>query len=340
MANIDDYKDQALGGQGGVVTIDSINAKYGKAPAVDGTTEGYKKSVDNWQAYLDELDGMTDKGDYTKWKLYRDYANSGLNKAKESYAAAVAKDTNALNSKMEQANIKEQSLKYAQASLDAQGLGSQGVGASVQAGIGNQYAGNNAAIDVQKSAEKNDILSSYQTYANDMRGQVKDQEFQQNQATKNDAFSLASELINSGVPMEKVKELYGDQLDAKQLGTLEALYDTTVDKFEINKPMTNQSELNAMTYFTGSDGQGRVQAFGDHFAYESNMLIHYATSGQVKENGVVMVQNGEGDTVYLKWTNRGYVRSDVNEYNKAPAKYSITNRNSSNKTNKWTVVKE
>ena len=321
-------------------SLEGINAKYGTAPKVTGSTQDYLNQKNHYQEYLDELNKYQaehsgDSGfDYTKFKLYSDYANNGLKKAQESYDAAVATDNNALNAKAEQANIKDQALKYAQTSLDAQGLGSQGVGASVQAGIGNQYGSNVASIDNEKGAEKNSIMTAYQQEANADRRAVESAAIEQEQNTKNDYYALASEMMNNGVDFDRVKELYGDKLNKEQLDSLTALNDTARGYTDNDEEWlkSNATDSRGMTSYEDFVSSGmRTEDTGykasDDVSNEIKLLFDNYTAG--RENGdVVRLQhhgNGSTNGIYLIYYNGAWYKTDKAHWDSATNRGMLEN---------------
>lgn len=331
-------------------SLAGINSYYeaGK-PANGGTAEDMKNGVNHWQAYLDELDkfqaanGSNEDFDQTQFKLYRDYASNSLKNAQDSYAATLAQENAAQNSKMEQANMKEQALKYAQMSMDAQGLGSQGVNGSLQAGIGNQFAENSANIDKEKAEAQQSNFAQYQQMANDNKGRLEEEVYEHEQSVKNDKFALASEMLNSAETEEdiqKIKDAYYNQMTPEQQKTFDYYADIAQRNFEASSTNTyNVQNLKAMTFvMTGNTDVGKdedhhigqVGTLNDWFNKECDLLSYKASNNQLEEGCTIKVTNGRGDVIYLQYTKKGFTQVDEATYNGSSVKHTLRHVNKEN----------
>lgn len=317
-------------------SLAGINSYYeaGK-PANGGTAEDMKNGVNHWQAYLDELDkfqaanGSNEDFDQTQFKLYRDYASNSLKNAQDSYAATLAQENAAQNSKMEQANMKEQALKYAQMSMDAQGLGSQGVNGSLQAGIGNQFAENSANIDKEKAEAQQSTFEQYQQMANDNKGRLEEELYNNEQNTKNDKFALANEMLQSAQTAEdiaKIKSQYYNDFTPEQKRTFDYYAEIAQRDIDAQDPLKQlKDKYNGQTaYATKNDFAGIKTTNGTDVLADKggvkNELNYITTDKKFKEsisNGMcVCLVNGknEGSRLYLQFFNGYWYVTDADTF--------------------------
>ena len=322
MAGIDDYKQ----------SLEGINSHFGQGnKRATGSLVDYQNQVNHYQDYLNQLDeysnthGKDEGFDYTKWKLYRDYASGQLKNAQDSYSSAIGSQNAAQAGKLEQANIKENSLKYAQAALKAQGIEGQGVGGSVMAGINNQYGSNVAAIENTKNEQQNAILNAYKDAANIARGNVENSVLEHEQNARNDSFALASELMNNGSSYDRVIELYGDKLSNEQKAVLQETYknaggidnewltshNVTSEGFTTYEDMVNSELRTENIDYTIKD-----------VANEAKILIDQYTTGRQNGDCVRLEHEGGGSTngLYMIYYNGKWYKTNKSQYDAATNK--------------------
>lgn len=248
-------------------------------------------------------------------------------------------------------NAKANAMKYTQNQINAQGFGGTGYGSSLQSGIYNTYL--NKANEARTE------------YANNVRAiNLQEQQAMQDQA--NDRFQSVTTMLQGADSTENMNKLlvdYGYGSINEETGEFtwnaekpegmsdddwyQMQYYYRMKSNDFAQQTENQGALgsyealaNYMATLSGTtDSEGNpTQQFGA----EAQTLWAYGSSGQIANGGVVAVTNGLGQTVYLKWTQYGFVKSNQNEYTNANHQYTlerVDKGNSKDNYNKWTVVK-
>lgn len=223
---------------------------------------------------------------------------------------------------------KEQAKKYTQAGLMANGYGTQGISESAALGIGNTYS---RALKESQNEYDQSILA-----INNQEKEAAGSEFE----------SLATLMSNASTPsqLQSVLDSYGikvdngvlsgdyyDSLDdasKRQLNSLYALYnDELVNNDSLNPTFFDEDDLRYAT-FTRNDGS--TKTLGAYYDEEIKDIIRYGDDGTFVVGGVVRVRNGEGETIYIKRTEKGYQLVNRNEFEKAANRFSLTRKDKSN----------
>mgnify|MGYP003309511132 CR=1 FL=1 len=238
-------------------------------------------------------------------------------------------------------NAKANALKYAKNQINAQGFGGTGYGSTMQGGIYNDYmnrvgeANNeyNANIrdinrqekeanEAETAMRTGNVTSMLQsaTSVDQMNGLL--EEYGYGYTDKNGEFHL-NDVKPEGMSDDEwiqLKYFYNAQKDMLSSGgKAYNSYDSL---------LSYMATLNGYTDRDGTPTQT--------FEAETKTLWEYASAGRVENGAVVYVKNGQGNVVYLKWTENGYVPVTESEYNNASKKYSLVREG---KVNHWTTVK-
>lgn len=247
-------------------------------------------------------------------------------------------------------NAKANAMKYTQNQINAQGFGGTGYGSSLQSGIYNTY--------LNKANEaKND-------YAENIRNiNLQEQQAMQDQA--NDRFQSVTTMLQGADTTENMNQLLTDygygsvDKDGNFVWNAEKPEGMSDDDWY---QMQYYYRMKANDFAQQSEGQGALgsyEALSNYlatlsgttdtsgaptqtFGAEAQTLWAYGSSGQITNGGVVAVTNGQGQTVYLKWTQYGFVKSDQNEYNGADHQYTlkrVDNGKPKDNYNEWKQVK-
>ena len=241
-------------------------------------------------------------------------------------------------------NAKANAMKYTQNQINAQGFGGTGYGSSMQSGIYNTY--------LNKASEaKND-------YAENIRA-INLQEQQELKDQANDRFQSVTTMLQGADSTENMNQLLTDYgygsvgEDGNFVWNVEKPEGMSDDDWY---QMQYYYRMKSNDFAQQTEGQGALGSYEalenymatlsgttdsegnptQQFEAETKTLWSYATGGQIDVGGVVAVTNGLGQTVYLKWTQYGFVKSNQDEYNNANHQYTLDRVGESNK---WAVVK-
>lgn len=294
-------------------SLEELTRYYGSTkPKNDGSQTGAKAESDYWGNYGKDLASYYASAssnpdfDYSSYKIMRDYVSSQSKSAGDFYSNLQLLAKNAANSKAQQAVIKDQSLKYAGNSLAAAGLDSQGIGQTVQAGIGNNYSQQLGAIDTAKQEESQSAYKTYQQAASDAASANQDSMELQQETANSSSYDLATQLLNSGVDLDTVLTKYGEGLTETQKSTLKDLSDASngnsaADKYiSYSADKTSYKSYDDLKNITLDNGK-KASDFIDH---EIKYLMGgYGSTGDGFQdklvNGfVVRLGNGSGGNDY------------------------------------------
>lgn len=247
-------------------------------------------------------------------------------------------------------NAKANAMKYTQNQINAQGFGGTGYGSSMQSGIYNTYL--NKANEARTD------------YANNVRA-INLQEQQELKDQANDRFQSVTTMLQGADSTENMNKLLADYgygnvgedgnfvwnaekpegMSDDDWYQMQYYYRMKVNDFaqqtESQGALGSYEALaNYMATLSGTTDSGGNPT--QQFGAEAQTLWAYGSSGQIANGGVVAVTNGLGQTVYLKWTQYGFAKSNQNEYANAKHQYTldrVDKGNSKDNYNKWTVVK-
>ena len=242
-----------------------------------------------------------------------DYYNALKN---ESYKAL-------LNSEVQASIARDQALKYTNNALRAKGYGNQGMAESTNLGVYSQYQ--NALANA---------ANTYRTSVDTINQQQRTEEL----TKQDDNFKSMTTLMGSASNKEELNNLMSsynikintdgtldysnsnlDPESQKQLQVLYSMYSSQLNA--TSNEMSSLDEINQSTY-VGKDG--KVTTFGEHYVEEMKYLWHLGSNGDLTKGAVIEVKNGNGDTVYMKWTGTGFALTDANQYNRSDNKHSLT----------------
>ena len=192
-------------------------------PTNDGSENGAIGERNYWNEYKNDLEALHAEGlsgDYASYSTLRNYV-LGQSNASEDYLSNLRLlAQNANNSKVQQSILKDQSLKRAQVSIDAAGLGGSGIGQSIQTGIGNQYGSQIGEIDRNLETNRQSAFEEYRRLAQEREIANEDSLNAQETERAQSNYALASEMLNSGVDIDTVLKNYGEGLTETQINSL------------------------------------------------------------------------------------------------------------------------
>lgn len=318
MAGIDDYKN----------SLEGIIGHYGGSNAIksDGTVKGYQDEFSQYESYLKDLDdyNAAHSGDATfdatKFNLYRNHVNESMNNAKTAFNQAKASEVGAMSSKAQLDNMKEQAIKYAMNTVKAQGMGDTGASESAITGVANNYMNQVNAVDIAKGEEQASLFDSYRTSANAKEQALNDRQVEES----NNAFQLAAEMMNNGSSYDKVIELYGNSLDARQKATLKESY-STAGGFENDWLKANTTDGQGFTNYDEMKESGVRLANSEYtisdVSDEVKELTKYYTSDRA-EGDCVKLEHGSDSNkyIYMIYHNGKWYKTDASHYNSAANK--------------------
>ena len=318
---------------GKFASLDELSSFFNSTkPGNDGSAEGAKGTRDYWRDYDDALKQLHDEGnsgDYATYSILRDYVSGERKRSEDYFNNIQLLAANAKDAKVEQGILKDQSLKRAQVSIDAAGLGGSGVGQSVMTGIGNQYATNVGAIDRAAEEGRQGAYEAYQQLANDNRIANEDAMHAQEQESNNSAYSLASEMLNAGVDLETVLSHYGEGLSDTQKQTLTDLWNAsqgtanTTDSEWIKSNTTNSQGFKSYHEMVDADVRTENVRYGiDDVADEARLLFDRYTTGRKDGDCVRLEHYGGGSTngVYMIYYKGSWYVTDKSHYDSAANK--------------------
>lgn len=311
-------------------TLEEINAYYGgkNKPSADGSVAGYQSQQAHYQDYINALDNYGEAhgndGDFnpTLFNLYRDYANKGYSNASSAYAQAKATEEGAINTKAQISNMREQSLKYAANAIAAQGFGSQGISESTITGISNNAQAQRIAAELARKDSQDSLFNTYMQTANDLESAKISDTAGSARNEQNDAFELASEMLNNGVSYDEVIKLYGDQMSTMQIATLDAL---TRDSRWLSGKTTDGQGYGTYEEMLANDVRTENTDYGiSDVADEAKLLFNEYSDSEKRENGdcVRLEHEGGGSTngVYMIYYNGKWYKTTKAQYEKATNK--------------------
>ena len=228
---------------------------------------------------------------------------------------------------------KEQAKKYTQAGLMANGYGTQGISESAALGIGNTYS---RALKESQNEYDQSILA-----INNQEKEAAGSEFESLATLMSNASSpkqLQSVLDSYGIKVDNgvLSGDYYDSLDdasKRQLNSLYALYNDELTNSEgLNPTFFDEDDLRYATY-TKNDGS--TGTLNSNYNEEVKDIIKYTNNGELVVGGVVRIRNSQGETIYLKRTEKGYQFVNRQTFENANDRYTLTR---ANKKNTWTKL--
>lgn len=330
-------------------TLEELNNYYKSTkPTNDGSMAGAKAEKDYWGNYKKDLQGLYDTGavgDYSSYQILRDYVSGQSDSSESYYKNLQLLADNAENAKVEQSILKDQSLKRANTSLEAAGLGGSGVGQSIQTGIGNQYATNINEIEGQKETLGQEAYTEYQRLAQEATIAKDDAVMAQEQEKTNSAYALASEMLNSGVDIETVLANYGEGLTDQQKNSLRDIASASDGSAFAIKAIGNNSKGISMDTINQiymelskanvNDWESIIEKYNDvlkiteDYSKVRNELDYIMTNSEfaqnITEGMVVQLVNGSNDSIkaYLVYHNGVWFPTTAEYFTKASNKQTV-----------------
>lgn len=313
--------------------IDELTNYYNSTkPANGGSMEDSKATKEYWDAYsadLEQLNAEGNSGDYSRYSILRDYVNGQRKSAEDYYRNLQLLEANAKDAKVTQGILRDQSMKRANVTLDAAGLGGSGVGQSYITGIGNSYASGIGAIDRSLAEGKQDAYSQYEQMAREASIANEDALNAQEREASDSNYSLASEMLNAGVDLETVLAHYGEGLSETQKMTLTDLWEAnqgsaqTTDSDWIKSNAVNQQGFKSYDEMVAADVRTENVRYGiDDVADEARLLFSRYTTGRQDGDCVRLEHDGGGSTngVYMIYYKGSWYVTDKSHYDSAANK--------------------
>lgn len=287
---------------------------------------------------------MSDVEDYRK----RLEGSASGGNTEDYYKLARDQEYNLLlNKEVALENAKSNAMKYTQNQINAQGFGGTGYGSSMQSGIYNNYM--------------NKANEAYANYGEGIRN-INIQENEAKLAEANDRFQSVTTMLQGADSVESMNKLltdygYGSMDEngnfswnaTKPEGMsdddwyqMRYYYGMQKNALDQGGYVINSAENLANYMATQSGKTNSAGAPVQEFEAETQTLWSYATAGQISNGGVVAVTNGQGQTVYLKWTNNGFVPANQSDYKNANHQYTLNRVDTGKKDknyNEWKQVK-
>ena len=310
--------------------IDELTNYYNSTkPANGGSMEDSKATKDYWDAYsadLEQLNADGAAGDYSRYSILRDYVNGQRKSAEDYYRNLQLLEANAKDAKVTQGILRDQSMKRANVTLDAAGLGGSGVGQSYITGIGNSYASGVGAIDRTLAEGKQDAYSQYEQMAQEASIANEDAMHAQEREASESNYSLASEMLNAGVDLETVLSHYGEGLSDTQKQTLTDLWNAsqgtavTTDSEWIKSNTTNSQGFKSYDEMVAANLRTENVKYGiDDVGDEARLLFDRYTTGRQDGDCVRLQHHGGGSTngIYLIYYKGSWYATDKAHYDAA-----------------------
>ena len=282
----------------------------------------------NKKLYDEEFEKMG--GDSSKAKQINDYYDLAR---KQNY-------TKLLDSEIQLENSKEAAMKYGNNQVRAMGYGSQGMSESSMVGIQGKYA--NAFANLQEDYNNEDVeLQKARITALEGLGE--------------EDFQSTVQLISDSTNISRLNELlkgygYGDigadgnfvwgdkpeGMSQRDWAELQYRYNLQ------NDVIKEENASSSHTYFDRDDldfaqyqsASGSIYYIGQHYEKELNDIYQKVSEGVFNEGSVIKVRNSEGDTIYLKYGEKGFQLVSRFDFESAEDKYSLTRKDKKNTFNK------
>lgn len=219
---------------------------------------------------------------------------------KQNYTALLDKE-------IQLESARQNALKHTNAQLAAQGLHTQGYGASVNTGVNNSYlnALAQASRDYQASSNELDL-----------------QEYQEQQANANDIFQSVTTMASQASDMETLNSLFVDygygSVDSEgnfAFGSKpEGMSDNDWNQLKYYYKLQTQAIENSNSSYNGTayanleqwknatfvDEKGVSRVIKNNFKHESDVLWTNINAGKYEYDTVIGMESGDGDKVYVK----------------------------------------
>ena len=243
---------------------------------------------------------------------------------KQEYASLLDKE-------IELENAKSAAMKHTNNQMAAQGFASQGYGSSYNSGITGRYL---------------DALGRVQ---NDYKSSVDNINYQQHQEeinNANDRFQSITTMMTQANNMEQLNSLLADyqygyiddggnftfnkkpeEMSDDDWNQMRYYYNLQKSAIESNNvdqyaaTYGNRDSWGSAIYVTNKGSTEKVE---DKFKYESNVLWANINAGKYTYGTTVRLQNGQGEVIYVQWTQNGLRMTDGATYNSSEKKDSLT----------------
>lgn len=278
-------------------------------------------------------------------KNYRDYVSAMESNDNEKSSVTSSDSSNndyyqmskqqeyvtLLDKEIELENARSNALKLTNNQLASSGMASQGYGSSQMSGITGRY------------------LSAYENANKEYQDNVNNLKYQQHQeelSNANDRFESITTMMTQASDVDQLNSLlldykYGtiDEEGNFQFGEkpeglsdddwYQMRYYYKLQKSAIEE--NNKVEEYAATYGNLDSwysanyvtNNGSTKNIKDKFKYESNALWANINAGKYSYGTAVMMQNGDGDVIYVQWTQNGLRMVDKETYNSSENKDSL-----------------
>lgn len=232
-----------------------------------------------------------------------------------------------LKSEVQASNARDQALKYTQNSLNASGLGTQGVSESVNTGIHGRYV--NALKSAQETHSNNLLnIANEQRLANKEKMNSDFESLASLMSGATDSSQMANIMTNYGIKVDDKGRLSGDyynNLDdssQRQLSTLYNLYNSQLEANDWLKSYT----INGQGFKdAGAAMQNVVTSTGGmatDISKEMQLIFNDSYLKNVTEGHTVKLMHGhnENNFVYMIYSNGAWYQTTSDVFNNAENK--------------------
>ena len=239
---------------------------------------------------------------------------------KQNYTALLDKE-------IQLESARQNAMRLTNNQIAAQGLQSQGYGASANTGVNTSYM--NALARAS---------SDYQTN----NQALMQQQYEEEKANSDDIFQSVTTMASQATDMETLNSLFVDYgygsvdsegnfafgskpegMSDNDWNQLKYYYKLQTQAIE-NSAATNGISYNSIdSWKSGTYSyDGKTYSFGDKFNKESNYIWAEANAGKYEYGTTIEMTNADGHTVYIQWTENGFTQVTRKEFDKSDSKKS------------------
>ena len=194
---------------------------------------------------------------------------------------------------------------------------------------------NQEALNGLSEQGKKDLMSYYQLASASLNTKAEDKA----NAKLNDNFNVVATLMDSVDDIDTMNKIlatfgYGEvdkdgnmdwtkldnsSLDEDSKKQLKSLYEIYNSKLGSDSTL---DQLNKLEYIK-NNGEGDVSTLGEHFKEEMKYIVHNSKDGKYLNGDVVFITNGQGEKIYMQYSNGGFKMVDEDTYKTARNQYTL-----------------
>lgn len=221
-------------------------------------------------------------------------------------------DREKFNQQIQLANSQQQASRNAQKTLNAQGYGSQGYGASQQAQINNDYRNSQAdlqnqyfnsllKIDQKEQEEiENNANNTFQTFITDTQGLTGDDFY-----SRAESYGLAVKNGSGQYVLNTNSDVYKNLDQASQAYLQNYFKTASAEPLPYgNANIFDASSFDNQVTYANKDGQTVSDSINNKFKNETETVLNNIRNGTIKDGDMIkMTNNSDGGSVYLIYDN-------------------------------------